>query len=410
MTTWLLPPGDLTPDQMRAVEMKPDQNRVVFGVAGSGKTQVLIHRASYLARTYKVSPDKFRVLVFTNVIKEYIKTGIQFLNLPEETVSTFDHWCRIIYEREISRRLPWAGKTINFKEIREKIRELLKTHSSLQKTLDFVLVDEGQDLNPQVFETLSMASRHVTVFADQMQQIFEDGAGEDQILIRMGIKKENATLLGAYRSSPYVAQLASYFISDDIKRKQYISQIGPQQMTRELPLCFIAESHDKEMDSMAEIIRQRQLMNERIGIIVPQNRQVFGFAAALSQRGIDVEKAVAPNRPGMKAGYDFENDLPKIATYHSAKGLTFDSVLLPKITENAFFNVNDSRLRQRMIFVGIARATKWVYFSTTKEAELKEFSILKEAASAGHLTIQDGKASPITSRHETNNDDFDSPF
>jgi len=410
MGTWLLPVGDLTPDQNRAVQMKPDQNRVVFGVAGSGKTQVLIHRASYLAQTYNVPTNKFRVLVFTNVIKEYIKSGIRFLELPEETVSTFDHWCRLIYEREVSQRLPWSGKMIDFKEIRNKVWGLLKTKPSLQKTHDFILVDEGQDLSPQVFETLTMASRHVTVFADRMQQIYNDGAGEDQILARMGIKKENATLLGAYRSSPYVAQLASYFIFDDTRRKQYLSQIGPKQMTRELPLCYIAKSHDEEIDHMAEVIKQRQLMNQRIGIIVPQTKQVFGFATALSERGVKVEKAAPPKKPGMKAEYDFDNDLPKIATYHSAKGLTFDSVLLPKITTNAFFNVNEPGLRQRMIFVGIARATQWVYLSTIKGQESSEYSLLKEAAARQHLTIQDGKAQPVQTNTTQQGDDFDAPF
>lgn len=410
MGTWLLPAGDLTPDQTRAMEMKPDQNRVVFGVAGSGKTQVLIHRASYLARTYSVPPERYRVFVFTNVIKQYIQSGIQFLGLPENTVSTFDHWCRLIYEREVSKRLPWAGKTINFGEIRSAVHDLLKTRPSLQKTMDFVLVDEGQDLTPQVFETLSLASRHVTVFADRMQQIYDEGAGEEQILAKMGIRKENATLLGAYRSSPYVAQLASYFVRDEVQRRQYLSQIGPQQMTKELPFCYIAKDHNEEMDHMAEVIRQRQLMNECIGIIVPQNKQVFGFTMALSDRGVDVEKAVPPQRPGMPNEYNFDNDIPKIATYHSAKGLTFDSVLLPKITTTAFFNVKDDGLRQRMLFVGIARATKWVYLSTTKGVELNEFSILKDAAAKKHLIIQDGKESPGATQHKTNDEDFDSPF
>ena len=410
MGTWLLPPSDLTQDQTRAVEMKPDQNRVVFGVAGSGKTQVLIHRAGYLARTYKVSPEKYRVFVFTNVIKQYIKSGIQFLGLPDETVSTLDHWCRLIYEREISRRLPWAGRTIDFKKMRLSVLALLKARPALQKTLDFVLVDEGQDLSPEAFEIISLAARHVTVFADRMQQIFEEGAGEEQILARMGIRKENATLLGAYRNSPYVAQLAAYFITDEVRRRQYLSQIGAQQLTKERPLCFIARNHDEEMDRMAEVIRQRQMMNERVGVVVPKNKQVHGFASALQERGIDIEKAVPPKKPGMTMDFDFDNSLPKIATYHSAKGLTFDSVLLPKITSNAFDNIHDSGLRQRMLFVGIARATQWVYLSTTKGMELKEFSLLENAAAKNHLTIQDGKTSPIKPKDVHQGDDFDAPF
>ncbi|MBU2228546.1 MAG: UvrD-helicase domain-containing protein [Proteobacteria bacterium] len=410
MGTWLLPPRDLTPDQTRAVEMKPDQNRVVFGIAGSGKTQVLIHRACYLAKTYKVPSEKYRVFVFTNVIKQYIKSGIQFLGLPDETVSTFDHWCRLNYEKEISKSLPWAGKTIDFEKIRLSVLDRLKTRPALQKNLDFILVDEGQDLSPQAFEIIALAARHVTVFADRMQQIFEDGAGEEQILARMGIRKENATLLGAYRNSPYVAQLAAYFIPDAVRRGQYLSQIGTQQLTKERPLCFIARNHDEEMDRMAEVIRQRQLRNERVGIIVPKNKQVHGFATAMQERGIDIEKAVPPKRPGMPADFDFGNNLPKIATYHSAKGLTFDSVLLPKITASAFDNINDSGLRQRMLFVGVARATQWVYLSTTKGMELDEFSLLKDAATKNHLTIQDGIASPVKTKMAQPDDDYDAPF
>lgn len=410
MGTWLLPPGDLTPDQTRVVEMKPDQNRVVFGVAGSGKTQVLIHRAGYLARVHNVPSEKYRVFVFTNVIKQYIKSGIQSLGLPDETVSTFDHWCRLMYEKEISRNLPWAGKTLDFGKIRLSVLDLLKTRPALQKPLDFILVDEGQDLSQQAFEIIALAARHVTVFADRMQQIFEEGAGEEQILARMGIRKENAMLLGAYRNSPYVAQLAAYFMPDAVRRMQYLSQTGTQQLIKERPLCFIASNHDEEMDRMADVIRQRQLRNERVGIIVPQNRQLHGFTTAMQARGIDIEKAVPPKRPGLPAGFDFGNDLPKIATYHSAKGLTFDSVLLPKITANSFANIHDSSLRQRMLFVGVTRATQWVYFSTTKGMELDEFSLLQDAAAMNHLTIQDGKALPVKAKMPQPDDDYDAPF
>ena len=52
----------------------------------------------------------------------------------------------------------------------------------------------------------------------------------------LGRKKRNATLLGAYRNSPYVAQLASYFIADENLRSQYLSQINTHQQTKERPL------------------------------------------------------------------------------------------------------------------------------------------------------------------------------
>lgn len=415
MSIWLLPRSDLTPEQLRVVEMTPYEHRVVLGMPGSGKTQALVHRAAYLADNYKVCPDSYRVFVFTNVVKEYIKSGLIFLNLPDETVCTFDHWCRLLYEEYISPTLPrrrgsrgidygsrslyeedksnrfsrerdWSGT--DFKAIRASVLKLLKCNRKLQKSLEFVLVDEGQDLTPQVYEILMLASNHITVFVDPQQKIFEEGADESYILKKLKLKKRSVFLLGAYRNAPYVAHLASHFIGDKELREQYLAQVCTEQKVREQPLCFIAPSFKKEMDRLAEIIKQRQVMNERVGIIVPTNRQLHGLAKGLKERGVIVEKAIRQDsRQAVEVPCDFGNSVPKIATYHMAKGLTFDSVLLPRLAEPSFYWTKGVA-RQKIIFVGIARATQWVYLSMVEGNEFSEIDILREAEAEGHLSIQ----------------------
>ena len=404
---WLLPRLDLTPEQLRIVEMPIDKHKVVLGFPGSGKTQILIHRADHLSKTYNLSADKYRVFVFTNVVKEYIRSGINFLGLPDESVSTFDHWCRILYEDRISGTLPRKGKNIDFDKIRSDVLDVLRKKKELQKKLEFVLVDEGQDLTAQAYEILSLTAMHITVFADPMQQIFKDGASESFILEQLGLSRNNASLLGAYRNAPYVAQLASGFIEDDQKCRQYLTQINTEQKVRERPLCYVAPDFDKEIDRLAEIISQRQAMNEQIGVIVPTNRQLYGFSKGLEERGVAVEKAVARGRNN---SYDFANSLPKIVTYFSVKGLTFDSVLLPRLTESAFSWIEDSSLRSRLFFVGIARATQWVYLSTVKNKEFSEMEIIRKAEADGHITVQhtfDIKKTELQTRQdEIFEDDF----
>ena len=385
MSTWLLPRLDLTPDQLRIVEMPPDKHRVILGFPGSGKTQILIHRADHLSKTYNLSGDQYRVFVFTNVVKEYIRSGIQFLGLPEESVSTFDHWCRHLYEDQISRILPRQGRGIDFNKIRSSVLDVLREKKELQKKLAFVLVDEGQDLTAQAYEILNLAARHITVFADPHQQIFDNGTSISFILEKLGLSSNNASLLGAYRNAPYVAQLASGFIEDNQKRHQYLIQINTEQKVRERPLCYVAPDFDKEIDRLAEIISQRQALNEQIGIIVPTNRQLYGFSKGLEERGVTVEKAVARGRDN---SYDFGNSLPKIVTYFSAKGLTFDSVLLPRWTVSAFSWIEGDGLRSRLFFVGIARATQWVYLSSVEDREFSEMEIIRKAENAGHVTVQ----------------------
>ena len=84
---------------------------------------------------------------------------------------------------------------------------------------------------------------------------------------------------------------------------------------------------------------------------------------------------------------NFGSLIPKISTYHSAKGLTFDSVLMPRLVDRSFPWVHGAG-RQRMLFVGIARAKQWVYLSTVKGGEFAEMDIIRQAQKDGHITLQ----------------------
>src|SRR5262249_1673116 len=82
---------------------------------------------------------------------------------------------------------------------------------------------------------------------------------------------------------------------------------------------------------------------------------------------------------------DFTSDLPKLLTYHSAKGLTFDSVLLPRLVPGSF---GKSTIPERkLLFVGATRATKWVFLSTQRGRELPIIDAWRHCAAAGSLTI-----------------------
>jgi superfamily I DNA/RNA helicase len=390
MITWLVPRQDLTPDQARVVELPPTINRVVLGMAGSGKTQVLVHRAAHLAEKFNIPPERYRVFVFTNVIKEYIRSGLEFLNLPDRVVSTFDFWCGGLFQKHFGPRLPRKpnGRDIDFPAIRRRVRGLIRATRDLQNSLEFVLVDEGQDLTPEAYEIIQEAASHVTVFADPQQKIFDDGADAGFIADRLHVTTPQISILGAFRNAIYVAELAGHFIEDLEKRAQFLAHISAAQRVKERPLCYVADSFDREMDRLAEVVRARQVLNERIGIIVPTNRLLHGLADGLAERGIQVEKAATKENAGkVEVTCAFTNLVPKIATFFMAKGLTFDSVLLPRLTAKAYYYINRERMK-RMMFVGIARATQWVYLSTVKGTEFDEMGVLREAVEQGHLTMQ----------------------
>src|SRR5207344_809111 len=101
VSTWLVPRNKLTPEQMRAVELRLHEHRVILGAPGSGKTQILLHRARYLCDAFHVAEDRFHIFVFTNLLKDYIGSALHLLNLPSDCVTTLDHWCSEFYKGHI---------------------------------------------------------------------------------------------------------------------------------------------------------------------------------------------------------------------------------------------------------------------------------------------------------------------
>lgn len=396
---WLLPRSELTPEQLRAIELPHTQHQVILGAPGSGKTQILLHRADELRRRLRVPDGRFRILVYTNVLKAYIRSSLDLLSLPLSTVTTFDDWCKSFYEHHVSQRIPWdrGNDRPDFDAIREAVAQKIASSAIKLPLYDFVLVDEGQDLPATSFEILRRVARHVTVCVDHKQQIYERGSSEGEILEALGLRRSNLVLLDAYRCSPYVARLAAQLL-DSPEREQYLRQVRTHQTERETPLLYEAASFEDEKRRLIEVLRQRLLTDQRVAVLFPLRRQVFGFAKALKAAGIEVE---------IQNNMDFSSGRPKLITYHSAKGLTFDSVLLPRLVSGSFDQASPDRIR-RLLFVAITRATHWVYMSTVGNGSLPALSLLQPLVAERSLTLQRGEETPrVVSTEQDLQEDLD---
>ncbi len=386
MRTWLVPRAELTPDQLRAVELDAGEHRVVAGAPGSGKTLVLLHRAAYLRDRGKVTPDRFRIFVFTNVLRGYIASALPLLGIPGTAVTTFDKWCCDYYREHVSRRLPRTvadGEGLpDFAAIREAVLEGTRPQLWGGRPLEFAMVDEGQDLDGTCFGILRNVARHVTVCIDFKQQIYEDRADEGVLLERLGIRRRNVSILDAFRCCPFVAELAAEFIAGKEERSAYLRQVRTEQAERERPLLFVARSVEEERERLASVLRTRALRGERVGVLFPRRRMVHGYARDLAARGIEAE--VYPN-------LDFGSDRPKVMPYHSAKGLTLDTVLLPRLVPEGFVRFS-AEMTERLLFVGLTRATKWAYLSTVAAGDevFEPLRRLLEPGAAGVCAVQRG--------------------
>lgn len=383
MTTWLVPRSELSPEQLRAVELPADRHRLICGAPGSGKTLVLVHRAARLRERGNVPPEKFHLFVYTSSLTEYIADGLRLLDLSGDCISTFDSWCLRFHRQHVRRPLPRLenGNTPDFKAIRRAVHAHLARHPELHHRYEFVLVDEAQDLEPDALATLAMSARHVTACSDDRQQLYAGGADTAQLAKALGLARGDVFLLSAFRCSPKVVALAGSLLDTEREREEFRRQTRVPDTEKEFPLLYLAANPEREMARLADIVRTRTARGERVAILVPTKRLIPSVGAALARASLKYqaqEKGTA---------LTFTDDRPMVMTYHSAKGTTFDTVLLPFLNREWFDKFADP-LTVRLLFVGITRAVKWAYLSAVAEHTLPVVARLRELSATGQLVVQ----------------------
>ena len=396
MAGWLVPRGDLTNDQARAVEMAPDRNRVFAGGPGSGKTLVLLHRARHLADTLGVRPGRFLVLVYTNALTAYLRAAVAELGLPADCARTYDDWCAEHWERFVAGPKPHRSDGAPaFDAIRHGVRREVLRSGRRRPLYDFVLVDEGQDLDADAFDVLARVSAHVTVAFDPRQRIYDRGASESELLAALGLFSCSVTLLESFRFSPHVAGLAARLLPDAAGREAFLRQVRTTAAGREKPLVYLARDDADEADRLALLARARLLRGERVAVLLPTRGAVLRVARDLCARGVPVE---TPRPPGEGEGpfppLDFSSDLVKVMPFHGAKGLTFDSVFLPHLVGQDLRAWNEASLR-RLLFVGLTRASSWVCLFLREDEPLPLFAGTGLVSGTPEAVVQRAADAPV---------------
>ena len=316
-------------------------HRILFGVAGSGKTILLLARARLLARLH---PERRTLLVcYNKVLAAWL--GKRLADCPQVTVRHFDALAK---DLGLGRK---SGDADNAALGARMLAELQRPGRD-KPSWDAILIDEAQDFEPTWFQCLLelMKDREdgdLVIVGDGSQLLYRKGRLSWKAL---GIKAQGRAsssrfdLDKNYRNTPKIAALACAYgedvTDDDGIRGQRVAPNRCRRINVSAPVFIPAENHAAQVDAAQEIVgrwlrgerggrKSEPLQPSEIGIFYPQ----LASNGPLIERLVAGLSQLAPTRwlsdGGDRSAHLKVNDPAiKIQTIHSAKGLQYKAVIV----------------------------------------------------------------------------------
>lgn len=316
ISEWDVDEESMDDDQLDLIESTLDKSMLVAGCAGSGKSVIAMHKAEQIAEAG-----------FSVILIAYTKSLNGFMQLGSNNESRYQFYYH--YQWKNIQKMPSA---------------------------DYIIVDEIQDFEKdEIQEFINAAKKHFLFFGDTAQSIYRH-FGKNTLSIEQISEMTRLTVLhlyNNYRLPRPVAKITQDYVGVDVM--PYADKVY-RNKEKTLPHFVHLQDFSSQMKAVVDIIKKNQ--NASIGILLHSNSLVEQTCKQLYSADIKFEYKFQIESAAERKVYgnlDFRTDLPKVMTYHSAKGLQFDIVILPWY-EGA--NSNDSR---KSLYVAMTRTMHKLY-------------------------------------------------
>ncbi|EMZ6495129.1 NERD domain-containing protein [Escherichia coli] len=349
-----------------------DGHRVIHGVAGSGKTMILLFRCLYLAET---TPGKILVLCYNITLASYLRECIESRGLKSRvTVFHFHSWCASMIKRhEIQ-------VTAGGKDYPEKcfsaLEDAVNSGTITDTGYDAVLVDEGHDFESRwlalIARLFDNASRSLLLMYDDAQSIYRRERALNFSLASVGIQAQGRTsvLPVNYRNTKRILHFAYAFSREYFEKHQNreIPFVQPQaggEEGTEPEILRCASESDEAVQVVGWLEKRYTLCGHwsDMAVLCPAEFSVKHLKEVMTQRGIPY--ATCFDSEGKKK-YSRRKDVVHLLTYQSSKGLEFPYVAVI----NASFVHSGAADESEVIpalYVAFTRATRELLVTCYRE-------------------------------------------
>lgn len=316
-SAWWKDEADLVGEQSAILDIPPEKSILIKGPPGSGKTNLLLLRANYLALG---DHPNLQVVVFGSLLKNFIQIGGVQYKFPADRVTTHARLFNNIL-RENGVPVDTSGLDLEAaREARAVGVEALISAGKIGKLFDALLLDEAQDYTVREIRIFSRITSILVAAADEFQKVFNGDDCLPELEATIEIKHP---LDYHFRNGRDICRIADEILKGYpnhvplLKNSQYDEKEYPVKISIKKALSIGEQAEAIAVQVQDQLVAYPE---ETIGIICPRNEEVAAIAATLNEVGLAGSITIC------KDG-DFNPETPVwLTTMSAAKGLEFRCV------------------------------------------------------------------------------------
>lgn len=343
--TWWTQPEQLDDDQKGVVSLTLGGNHLIVGPPGSGKTNLLILRATFLYRNK--TPDTI-VLTFGRVLREFLAAGADNYPFSSEKIQTYVKWAGSIL-RENGIAFEEHGE---FEVVRASLLaglQELSERGDIEHIYDCILIDEAQDYSADEIRLIQRFAKSVFAVGDDRQRIFQENGALEALKAICQV----SILSYHYRNGIKICRTADG-ISDKVDKEDGL-EANSQYDETEYPSSVrsiggLTIPGQVEV-TVAEIETQlRAYPDGIIGVLCPRHQELVEVCSLLERSSV-AQHVQVQRYPEGYAAFDADKRVI-VTTLHSAKGLEFRALHMLGMDKVSKFR----GAQKRMSYTGVTRA------------------------------------------------------